>query len=83
MNIVANHDTEHHWDAGEAGCGQLAVGLKRAVAPLAPGEVLRVTAHGAGAAADIPAWCRVTGHELIAECAPEYVLRKKRTRPDS
>ena len=32
---------------------------------LAPGTLLEVTATDAGTLEDIPAWCRVHGHELV------------------
>ena len=36
------------------------------VRTLAPGRQLEVVATDAGTLEDIPAWCRVHGHELIA-----------------
>ncbi|MDZ7748291.1 MAG: sulfurtransferase TusA family protein [Halofilum sp. (in: g-proteobacteria)] len=36
------------------------------VRALAPGDELVVHASDPGAAHDIPAWCRVHGHELLA-----------------
>ena len=66
-----------HWDAGESACGELILGLKRQLAGIDIGALLRVTANGAGAPADLSAWCRVTGHELVIAHHPDYVLRKK------
>jgi tRNA 2-thiouridine synthesizing protein A len=66
-----------HWNAGEAGCGFLAVGLKREIDKLEAGERLQVTAHNAGAPADVPAWCRIAGHALELAEHPFYVLRKE------
>jgi tRNA 2-thiouridine synthesizing protein A len=65
------------WEAGETGCGVLIVGLKREIHRIQAGELLRVTALDAGAAADIPAWCRLTGHTLAAADHPTYVLKKR------
>lgn len=65
------------WAAGETGCGVLIVGLKREIHRIQAGELLRVTALDAGAAADIPAWCRLTGHTLVAADHPTYVLKKR------
>ena len=65
------------WEAGETGCGVLIVGLKREIHRIQAGELLRVTALDAGAAADLPAWCRLTGHTLVAADHPTYVLKKK------
>ena len=64
------------WDAGEAGCGQLIVGLNRKLAQLKAGETLEVTAHDAGAAIDIFVWCRMTGHVLLSEAHPVYVIQR-------
>lgn len=36
------------------------------VKQLAPGDVLTVLCTDPGALHDIPAWCRVHGHELVA-----------------
>ena len=65
------------WNAGDAGCGSLIVGLKRQLERIEPGQLLRVTANSAGAPADVPAWCRVTGHTLVEADHPTYVLRRK------
>jgi len=65
------------WEAGETGCGVLIVGLKREIRGIQPGELLQVTALDAGAAADIPAWCRLTGHTLTVADHPIYVLKKR------
>ena len=64
------------WEAGDTGCGQLIVGLKRQIGLLGTGELLRVTALDAGAPVDLPAWCRMTGHVLIRSSHPVYVIRK-------
>ena len=70
-------DIARRWDAGQSGCGVLIVGLKRELHRIQAGELLRVTALDAGAAADLPAWCRLTGHRLLAANHPTYVLEKK------
>ena len=42
-----------------------------------PGQLLRLTATDPGARADIPAWCRMTGHTLVTEEHPVYQIRRK------
>lgn len=42
-----------------------------------PGEQLEVIAHSPGAPADLPAWCRMTGHTLISADHPVYVIQRK------
>ena len=66
-----------HWNAGDAGCGSLVAGIKRQLDTIGAGQLLRVTASSAGAPADLPAWCRVTGHTLVEANHPVYVLQKK------
>ena len=68
------HET---WDAGEIGCGQLAFELHRRLKRMAPGETLELVARNPGAPADLPAWCRMTGHELVSADPPVYVIRKR------
>ena len=65
------------WDAGDLGCGDLVLELKNRMKILAPGAVLHLVARDPGAAADIPAWCRLTGHGLIEARHPHYHLRRK------
>jgi tRNA 2-thiouridine synthesizing protein A len=47
------------------------------LARLPPGRVLRLVARDPGAPADIPAWCRMTGHTLVAAHPPIYLIRGK------
>jgi len=68
-----------HWDAGEAGCGALIMGLKLEIERIDAGELLQVTAHDTAAFIDLPAWCQMTGHSLVAEQHPTYVLKKRMT----
>jgi tRNA 2-thiouridine synthesizing protein A len=53
------------WDAGDLACGELVLELRLRMRQLASGQVLRLTARDPGAPADIPAWCRMTGHTLL------------------
>ena len=61
---LMNHDLE--WNAGELSCGDLVLELRQRMRA-APGKVFKVIALDAGAPADLPAWCRMTGHQLLAE----------------
>jgi len=67
-------------DAEEAGCGDLMVLLMRSIRQVQPGGVLSFTANDPGAGADIPSWCRLTGHTLLARTGPDestyYIQRK-------
>lgn len=66
------------WNAGDLACGDLVLELRRRVRA-APGKVFRVIALDPGAPADIPAWCAMTGHALLAQDPAEhaYFIRAK------
>ncbi|HEX7126085.1 MAG TPA: sulfurtransferase TusA family protein [Thermodesulfobacteriota bacterium] len=64
MNDPVRADAE--WDAGDLGCGELVLELRRRLRAM-PGRVLAVVARDPGAPADLPAWCRMTGHELVRQ----------------
>jgi tRNA 2-thiouridine synthesizing protein A len=64
------------WEAGELGCGQLVFELNRQLDRVEPGETLEVTTNDPGAPVDVPAWCRMTGHALVAADPPVYVIRR-------
>lgn len=65
------------WDAGGLGCGELVIELRARVEALEPGQVLRLIALDPGAPADLPAWCRLTGHVLVSMQHPVYHIRRK------
>lgn len=77
MTDETKPEIARRWGAGQTGCGVLIMGLKREIGQIGAGELLEVTAPDAGASADLPAWCRMTGHTLVAADHPTYVLRKK------
>ena len=77
MSIDDNRPISARWDAGEMGCGGLILELRRVLDKLQPNELLEVSAHNAGAPADIPAWCRLTGHDLILAIHPVYIIQNK------
>jgi len=65
------------WNAGDLGCGDLVLALRSRMEALAPGQILKLTALDPGAPADIPAWCRMTGHALVHQQHPVYLIRRK------
>jgi tRNA 2-thiouridine synthesizing protein A len=71
-------DYDLDWDAGDLACGDLVLELRRRVRA-APGKVFRVTALDPGAPEDIPAWCAMTGHALLAHdrAAHAFFIRAK------
>ncbi len=67
-------------------CPAPIIELARHIALVAPGGLLGVVATDAAARADVPAWCRMTGHEFVAEevaddGAARYVVRRSASRP--
>jgi len=72
---VIAHDAE--WDAGNVACGDLLVQLRLRMQDMPGGHVLRLVALDPGAREDLPAWCRLTGHALLAADHPVYLIRRK------
>jgi len=70
-------DITRYWRAGVAGCGALIMGLKQQIGQVEPGEMLQVTALDAAASIDIAAWCQMTGHRLVVDDRPTYVVERK------
>ncbi len=56
---------DQEWDAGDLGCGDLVIRLRLRLKAMQPGQVIRVHATDSGAPEDLPAWCRMTGEELL------------------
>ncbi len=65
------------WDAGNMGCGELVMGLRMRLLSMRPREILKLTATDPGAPQDLPAWCRLTGHQLVFSNHPEYRIQRK------
>jgi tRNA 2-thiouridine synthesizing protein A/cysteine desulfurase len=62
-------------------CPAPVIELARHIADVVPGELLGVVATDAAARVDVPAWCRMTGHEydgeeVAADGSPRYVVRR-------
>ncbi|MDA8361900.1 MAG: sulfurtransferase TusA family protein [Gammaproteobacteria bacterium] len=55
-----------HLDARHLFCPLPVIRVGERVRTLAPGDVLTVSCTDRGALQDIPAWCRLEGHELLA-----------------
>lgn len=78
------HDRPEHdaaWDAGDLACGELVLELSGRMRALPGGAVLHLRSLDPGAAADIPAWCRLTGHALLRAAHPDYWIRRKSAGP--
>lgn len=67
--------THHQLDARHLLCPMPVIRTQDAVAGLAPGDIVEVRATDPGALHDIPAWCRINGHEVIAAGAADDEIR--------
>ena len=65
------------WDAGSMACGELVFVLMTRLRALRPGQIFELTATDPGARHDIPAWCRLTGNELLRAAHPHYFIQRK------
>ena len=70
-----------YWNAGDAGCGALILGLKQEMDRIEAGELLEVAARDAAAPIDLLAWCQMTANTLVAEDHSTYVLKKRTVNP--
>lgn len=58
--------SEHHLDARRLLCPMPVIRAQDAIAGLAAGDILDVVCTDPGALQDVPAWCRVHGHKILA-----------------
>ena len=55
----------HALDARNLLCPMPVIRVQNAMESLAPGDELEVLCTDPGAMNDVPAWCRVNGHEVL------------------
>jgi tRNA 2-thiouridine synthesizing protein A len=58
--------SSHRLDARNMLCPLPVIKTQDRAAELEPGDVLEVVCTDPGALNDIPAWCRINGHEVLA-----------------
>ena len=58
--------SHHRLDARGLLCPLPVIRMQNRVVELAPGDTLEIAATDPGALHDIPAWCRVHGHEVVS-----------------
>ena len=68
-----------YFDGGDTGCGELLLDLLLFMKKQTGDCVVKVRALDSGAPLEIPAWCRLTKHELLSSEHPIYLI--KRTSP--
>jgi tRNA 2-thiouridine synthesizing protein A len=76
-NMGESLSADAEWNAGDMGCGELVMTLRLRMQGLPAGAVIRVTATDPAAPEDLPAWCRLCGHTLVAMNHPQYWIRRK------
>jgi len=55
------------FDGGDLDCGNgLLLLIRQHIDPLAPGELLEIRSRELSVDEELPAWCRMTGNELIS-----------------
>jgi uncharacterized OsmC-like protein/TusA-related sulfurtransferase len=65
-------------DGGDLDCGSgLLLIIRNAMAPLPGGGVLELRSREISVKEDLPAWCRMVGHTLVAAAGESYFIRKK------
>jgi TusA-related sulfurtransferase len=78
QTLPSHFNADAFYDAGAKGCtdGPLdeIAGLMRR---MNPGQTLEVHAIAPSVAEDLPAWCRMAGHELIGHEGEHYLVRRK------
>lgn len=57
--------SDHELDARRTLCPMPVIRTQEKVGQLTPGDTLSVICTDPGAIHDIPAWCRVNGHQVI------------------
>ncbi len=60
------YEAEVGFDGGELDCGNgLLLLIRKHIDPLAPGHLLEILSRESSVEEDLPAWCRLTGNELV------------------
>jgi tRNA 2-thiouridine synthesizing protein A len=67
--------THHVLDARHLLCPMPVIRTQNTVARLSGGDTLEVRATDPGVLHDIPTWCRIEGHEVVATCETGGELR--------
>jgi len=58
---------KHQLDATNLLCPMPVIRTQNAVQELSPGDILEVHCTDPGVLHDIPAWCRINGHEVLEQ----------------
>jgi tRNA 2-thiouridine synthesizing protein A len=67
--------SHHELDARRLLCPLPVIRAQNKVENLVPGDTLEVICTDPGALYDIPAWCRMNGHEVLNTAEADYEVR--------
>jgi hypothetical protein len=68
---------EDLFDAMDLGCGQLLLDFRMHIRPFPEGARVVLATRDIASPMEIPAWCRLTGHCLVAQAHPYYLIEKR------
>ena len=61
------HRPDVSFDGGDLDCGNgLLLLIRRHIDPMQPGQLLEIRSTEISVDEDLPAWCRLTGNELVS-----------------
>ncbi len=77
-NAAPMFSADQFYDAGDKGCGDGPMdeiaGMMR---KMSAGQTLEIFATDPAVSADLSAWCRMTGHQLVEQQNNHYLLQRK------
>lgn len=69
---IANTQTKHTLNTRRLLCPMPVIRTQEAVKKLVTGEILEIIGTDSGILQDIPAWCRINGHEVLETFTNEF-----------
>ena len=67
METQHAHSADVSFDGGDLDCGSgLLLLIRRHIDPLAAGQTLEILSTDSTVEVDLPAWCRMTGNDLLS-----------------
>jgi tRNA 2-thiouridine synthesizing protein A len=76
-DLPGGWNPESKFDGGDTGCGEMIIDMRIHFRTLSPGTRVAIRALDPGAPVEIPAWCRITGNELLEARHPFYLAKVK------
>ncbi|MGJ7922816.1 sulfurtransferase TusA family protein [Neobacillus sp. LXY-4] len=64
--MSSQYEPDLTYDAGPTGCGELIMNLFLTMKKMDMGQIIEVVSYDPGAREDLPAWCRMQKHILLA-----------------